>query len=157
MLVATFGNIPRFFWFFFPFVSSSSSPVPSPLPILALLASPETKQCHQARAIVGEMKRTQADWPSQRSWFALSWLHKPYWCVRARKSRLRPQGICRADYATPFYQQNLALISPTSGGRSVGVVRSRIQATEFLLVFPFLLACPLVFGDRDQLFLLDST
>lgn len=44
MLVATLGNMPRFFWFFFPFVSSSSSPVPSPLPILALLASPETKQ-----------------------------------------------------------------------------------------------------------------
>lgn len=48
MLVATLGNMPRFFWFFFPFVSSSSSPVPSPLPILALLASPEIKQCLQA-------------------------------------------------------------------------------------------------------------
>jgi hypothetical protein len=30
-----------------------------------------------------------------------------------------------------FYQQNLALISPTSGGRSVGIVRSQTQATEF--------------------------
>jgi hypothetical protein len=27
--------------------------------------------------------------------------------------------IRRADYATPFYPQKLALISPTSGGRSV--------------------------------------
>lgn len=44
ILVATFGKIPRFFWFFFPFVSSSSSPVPSPLPILALLASPVTNK-----------------------------------------------------------------------------------------------------------------
>lgn len=40
IFVATFGNMPRFFWFFFPFVSSSSSPVPSPDPTLALLASP---------------------------------------------------------------------------------------------------------------------
>jgi hypothetical protein len=30
-----------------------------------------------------------------------------------------------------FYPQNLALTSPTSGGRSVGRVRSRTQDTEF--------------------------
>jgi hypothetical protein len=30
--------------------------------------------------------------------------------------------------------QTLALTSPTSGGRSVGIVRSRTQATEFSLV-----------------------
>jgi hypothetical protein len=30
-----------------------------------------------------------------------------------------------------LYQQKLALTSPTSGGRSVGIVRSRTQATEF--------------------------
>jgi hypothetical protein len=29
----------------------------------------------------------------------------------------------------PLYPQKLALTSPTNGGRSVGVVRSRIQAT----------------------------
>jgi hypothetical protein len=29
------------------------------------------------------------------------------------------------------YPQKLALTSPTSGGRSVGIVRSRTQATEF--------------------------
>jgi hypothetical protein len=32
-----------------------------------------------------------------------------------------------------LYPQKLALISLTSGGRSVGIVRSRTQATEFLL------------------------
>jgi hypothetical protein len=32
-----------------------------------------------------------------------------------------------------FYQQKLALTSPTSGGRSVGIVRSRTQSTEFVL------------------------
>jgi hypothetical protein len=36
-----------------------------------------------------------------------------------------PRGI--------LYPQNLALISPTSGGRSVGIVRSRTQVTEFLV------------------------
>jgi hypothetical protein len=32
-----------------------------------------------------------------------------------------------------LYPQTLALTSPTSGGRSVGIVRSRTQATEFSL------------------------
>jgi hypothetical protein len=31
----------------------------------------------------------------------------------------------RADHATPLYPQKLALTSPTSGGRSVNIVRSR--------------------------------
>jgi hypothetical protein len=44
-------------------------------------------------------------------------------------------GICHADYATPLYPQKLALSSPTSGGRSVGIVRSRIQPTEFYFVY----------------------
>jgi hypothetical protein len=33
--------------------------------------------------------------------------------------------ICRADHATPLYPQKMALTSPTSGGRSVLIVRSR--------------------------------
>jgi hypothetical protein len=36
--------------------------------------------------------------------------------------------------ATPLYQQNLALTSSTSGGLSVGRVRSRTKATELLLL-----------------------
>ena len=36
-----------------------------------------------------------------------------------------------ADYVTPLYPQKLALTSPTGGGRSVGIVRSRTEATEF--------------------------
>jgi hypothetical protein len=31
-------------------------------------------------------------------------------------------GIFRADYATSLYPQKLTLTSPTSGGRSVGIV-----------------------------------
>jgi hypothetical protein len=42
-------------------------------------------------------------------------------------------GIRHGDHATPFYTQKLALTSPTGGGRSVGIVRSRTKATEFLL------------------------
>jgi hypothetical protein len=40
-------------------------------------------------------------------------------------------GIRRADYATPLYPQKLALTTPTSGGRSIGIVLSRTKATEF--------------------------
>jgi hypothetical protein len=52
--------------------------------------------------------------------------------VRSIKPRLRPQGIRRTDHATPLYPQELALTSPTSGGRSVGIVRSRTKATELV-------------------------
>ena len=38
----------------------------------------------------------------------------------------------RADHVTPLYPQMLALSSPTGGGRSVGIVRSRTKATEFV-------------------------
>ena len=40
-------------------------------------------------------------------------------------------GIRCADHVTPLYPQKLALNSPTGGGRSVGIDRSRIKATEF--------------------------
>jgi len=33
---------------------------------------------------------------------------------------------------TPLYPQKLALTTPTGGGRSVGIVRSRTKATEVL-------------------------
>jgi hypothetical protein len=39
-----------------------------------------------------------------------------------------------ADHATPsIRKEKLALKSPTIGGRSVGIVRSRTKATEFSL------------------------
>jgi len=41
---------------------------------------------------------------------------------------------------TPLYPQKLALTSPTGGGRSVGIVRSRTKVTEFFFTFfgPFI-------------------
>jgi hypothetical protein len=41
-------------------------------------------------------------------------------------------GTRCADDATPLYPLKLALTSPTSGGRSVGIVRSRTKAIELL-------------------------
>jgi len=41
-------------------------------------------------------------------------------------------GTRCADHVTPLYPQKLALTSPTDGGRSVGIVRVRTKATEFL-------------------------
>jgi hypothetical protein len=43
-------------------------------------------------------------------------------------------GIRHADQVEPLYPQKLALTLSTSGGRSVGIVRSLTQATEFSLV-----------------------
>jgi hypothetical protein len=40
-------------------------------------------------------------------------------------------GFRRADCVTPLHGQKLTLASPTSGGRSVGILRSRTEATEF--------------------------
>jgi hypothetical protein len=37
-----------------------------------------------------------------------------------------------------LYPQKLALTSPTSGGSSVGIIRSRAQATEFSFFFSFM-------------------
>jgi len=50
---------------------------------------------------------------------------------RSRKQRLTAVGTRCADHVTPLYPQELALTSPTGGGRSVGIVRVRTKATEF--------------------------
>jgi hypothetical protein len=39
-----------------------------------------------------------------------------------------------SHHVAPLYPQTLALSSPTGGGSSVGIVRSRTLATEFSLV-----------------------
>jgi hypothetical protein len=51
--------------------------------------------------------------------------------VVQNKERLTAAGIRCADHVTPLYPQKLALTSPTGGGCSVGIVRSRTKATEF--------------------------
>jgi hypothetical protein len=49
------------------------------------------------------------------------------------ESRDTAVGIRHSDHVTHLYPQKLALTSPTSGGRSVGIVRSRTKATELSL------------------------
>jgi hypothetical protein len=44
-----------------------------------------------------------------------------------KKTELTTGGIRCADHATPSIRKMLALTSPTSGGRSVGVVRLRTK------------------------------
>jgi hypothetical protein len=58
---------------------------------------------------------------------------------------------------TPLYPQKLALTSPTSGGRSVGIVRSRTQATEFFSVFWDVTPCSLVDRNPRDICLRDKT
>jgi hypothetical protein len=43
--------------------------------------------------------------------------------------------IRHADHMVPSICKKLAITSPTSGGRSVGIVHSRPQTMEFSLVF----------------------
>jgi len=57
-----------------------------------------------------------------------------YHDFRSRKQRLTAVGIRFADHVTPLYPQNLALTSPTGGGRSVGKFLSRTKATEIWFI-----------------------
>jgi hypothetical protein len=47
------------------------------------------------------------------------------------KNRKYGLGIRCTDHVTCIYPQKLALTSPTSGGRSVCIIRSQTKATEF--------------------------
>jgi hypothetical protein len=43
--------------------------------------------------------------------------------------------IRHADHVAPSIRKKLALSSPSSGGRSVGIARSGTKATEFVCLF----------------------
>ena len=60
-------------------------------------------------------------------------------------------GTRCADHVTPLYPQNLALTSPTGGGRSVGIVRSRTKATEFSSIWAKRKGNELGEGDKSDL------
>jgi hypothetical protein len=48
------------------------------------------------------------------------------------KSENTAVRICRAEYVTPLDLQKFVVTSRTSGGRLIGIVRSRTQATQFV-------------------------
>jgi hypothetical protein len=51
-------------------------------------------------------------------------------------------GIRHADHVAPSIRKKLVIISPTSGGRSVGIVCSRTQTTEFVFdLWDFFFLC----------------
>jgi hypothetical protein len=51
-----------------------------------------------------------------------------------KKAENTAVGIRHVDHVAPSIRKKLAITSPTSGGRSVGIVRSRTQTMEFSLV-----------------------
>jgi hypothetical protein len=51
-------------------------------------------------------------------------------CLENREYGL---GILHADHVAPSIRKKLAITSPTCGGRSVGIVRSRTQTMEFFI------------------------
>jgi hypothetical protein len=61
--------------------------------------------------------------------------------LRSRKARLTAVGIRCADDAIPSTPQKLALTSPTSGGRSVGIVRLLTKTTEFIFYIYVCITC----------------
>jgi hypothetical protein len=68
------------------------------------------------------------------SWVQLRSYLEEIVAASVRKTENTAVGIRHADHTTPLYPQKLALTSPTSGCRSVGIVRSRTKATELLLL-----------------------
>jgi hypothetical protein len=56
------------------------------------------------------------------------------------KTEIAAVEIRCADHATPIYPQKLALTSPKSDGRSVGIVRLQTKATE-LYIYIYILRC----------------
>jgi hypothetical protein len=54
--------------------------------------------------------------------------------IPIKETEITAARIRRADHASPLYPLKFSLTSPTSGGRSVGIVRSRTKAIELLLL-----------------------
>jgi hypothetical protein len=65
----------------------------------------------------------------------LFWLQNRYWNIKGMGKGLENRDYGRGDPLrwphSTLYPQKLALTSPTSGGRQVGIVRLRTTATEF--------------------------
>ena len=69
--------------------------------------------------------------PREVNWGA-TWINKV--AAPVQKIEINGRGDLLRWPRDTLYQQKLALTSPTGGGRSVGIVRSRIKATEFYVL-----------------------
>jgi hypothetical protein len=61
-----------------------------------------------------------------------------------------PICSCHADHVAPLYPQKLALTSPTRGGRSIDIVRSRTNTTELWVCEGRYFQQPCYAGNRTQ-------
>jgi hypothetical protein len=50
------------------------------------------------------------------------------------KTKNTAVGICHADHVEPSIRKKLSITSPTSGGRSVGIVLKRTPTMEFYYI-----------------------
>jgi hypothetical protein len=69
--------------------------------------------------------------PREYNWGA-TWWKSSGSCIENREYGL---GIHHADHVAPSIRKKFSIKSPTSGGRSVGIVRSRTQTMEFSFFF----------------------
>jgi hypothetical protein len=71
------------------------------------------------------------------SWGIMSIIYRIYTTGSVLKSYNTAVRICHADHMAPSIRKKLALTSPTSDGRSVGIVRLRTKATEYVSKLSF--------------------
>jgi hypothetical protein len=72
--------------------------------------------------------------PREYNWEA-TWKKSRGSCLENREYGRRDPSRCPCG---TLYPQKLAITSPTSGGRTVGIVRSRTQATELVFLALFI-------------------
>jgi hypothetical protein len=68
--------------------------------------------------------------PREYNWGA-TWLKSSGSCLDIENTAV---GIRHADHVAPSIRKKWAITSPTSGGCSVGIVRSRTQTMEFFFI-----------------------
>jgi hypothetical protein len=95
--------------------------------------------------LIGPQSQSRRNNSCSASWGPTSHSPRLLWNThRAESITERKSGLEKRDYGRrgsvaltmrhPFIRKKLALTSPTSGGHSVGIVRSRTKATELVTV-----------------------
>jgi hypothetical protein len=123
------------------------------LPVITVLSVPNNFLCIASQSFWLQIQRSRVRFPTPRNFlrsrgfgtestqphednWGATWLKKER--IRSRKTEINGCGNSLRWLCNTLYPQMLALISPTSGGRWVGIVRLRTMATEFSLLFSFI-------------------